>query len=150
MSRLLAIILLLLSGSLALAQDRVSGENSYALREVKWTLNDGVYWQQENFGTYTVGEGPIAPGFVECIGAGFGGASGVRGEGICIFRNDEGSFTWTWQAIPGQMNNWQVAAGTGRYEGMTGSGTAKSKIHSEFTAMAHRVTSWEGQIKLRE
>jgi len=148
MKNLITALTFLLAPTFVLAGERVSGENSYARKEQNWQLNNSVYWQQTNVGTFTVTEGPLDPGFVDCLGAGFGRAEGVRGEGICIFENAEGSFTWTWQAIPGALNQWQVAAATGKYKGMTGSGTAKSRIQSEFTAMQHRVTTWEGEIEL--
>lgn len=150
MKHLIGIILALLAPALATAGERISGTNSYVRKEQTWQLNNSAYWQQENYGTFSVDEGPIGDGFVECIGAGFGDATGVRGEGICIFETQDGSFTWTWQAIPGEFNQWQVAAGTGKFKGMTGSGTARTRVQSEFTALQHRITTWEGEIVLRD
>ena len=150
MKHLILMLILIFGPSFALAGERISGTNTYVRKEQTWPIENGVYWQQENFGTFTVAEGPIEPGFVECLGAGFGMANGIKGEGICIFENDEGTFTWTWQAIPGELTQWQVAGGTGKYKGMTGSGTAASRIQSEFTALQQRMTSWQGEIELRE
>lgn len=132
------------------AGERIAGTNSYVLNEEIWSLQTMNYWRQDNYGTFTVTEGPIDPGFVQCIGAGFGEARGVRGEGICIFGIGEDTFTWAWQANPGEPNTWQVIDATGKYKGMRGEGTAISRIASEFMARQHRVTSWQGEITLPE
>ena len=150
MNHLVLFLAFLVASPQILAAEPVSGTNSYVLKEEHWHMRYLIYWEQENFGTFTVSLSPIEPGFVECRGAGFGRPSGVKGEGICIFENDEGTFTWTWQATPGEMNSWQVSDGTGKYEGMTGSGTARSRIQSEFTALQQRVTDWKGEIEFRK
>lgn len=132
------------------AGERVAGTNSYVLNEERFHAGNLTYWRQDNNGVYEVTEGPIRPGFVRCIGAGFGGPAGVTGDGVCIYGEGEDTFTWRWEAHAGAPNTWEVVGSTGAYAGMKGSGTATSRIASEFTALQHRVTDWEGEITLPE
>ncbi|MCG6902744.1 MAG: hypothetical protein LJE68_08685 [Rhodobacter sp.] len=136
------------------AAERVVGVNTYVRKLESWPLDQqgtlGVYWRQNNYGSYKMTLGDIGPGIVECIGAGFGTAAGVRGEGICLFEADGATFTMTWQTNPGDLNTWQIVSGTGRFEGIRGEGTAKSRILSEFTALQHLESTWEGEITRRE
>ena len=134
---------------LANAGERVVVTNSYVRDIESWPVKDGTFWRQNHFGTFKVKEGPITDGLVNCIGSGFGGASGVRGEGICIYELTDGTFTMTWQSIPGAPNNWQIGLGTGRYEGIEGKGTSVSKVKSEFTAIQHYESTWSGEITLK-
>ena len=139
---------------LAGAGERVVGVNTYVRKVESWPLDTdgmaGSYWRQNNYGSFRMTEGDFAPGLVECIGAGFGLPSGVRGEGICLFDSEGDRFTMVWQAVPGQMNTWQIVSGTGRFAGIRGEGTAKSRILSEFTALQQLETTWEGEITLPE
>lgn len=142
------LILLALAPGLAAAGERISGVNSYVQNLESWHAGDLTYWRQDNNGVYEVKEGPLDPGFVRCIGAGFSGPTGVKGEGICIFGEDNDTFTWSWRTHPGGPNTWKVIDATGKYKGMTGSGVSRSRVASEFQALQHRVTDWEGEIEL--
>ena len=136
-----------------LAGERIVGTNSYVAAEEFFHVDYGVYWRQDNSGTFAVTEGPLEHGFVRCIGAGFNIASIGSGEGICIFTTgdfstNEDTFTWEWRMVGVGQNEWKVIGATGKYAGMRGSGTARTNTESEFRAQRMRVTEWEGEIEL--
>ncbi|MAM63052.1 hypothetical protein [Maritimibacter sp. UBA3975] len=137
----------------ASAGERIAGTNSYIVKEDRWPIDYGTYWRQDNGGTFSVTEGPLEDGFVQCIGAGFGTAGGSRGEGICVFTTGDfaqsiDTFTWEWTIVSTAQNAWKVIGATGKYAGMRGSGTARTRIGSEFRAKRFRITDWEGEIEM--
>lgn len=148
--KLVSLFILSLLPCAAIAGERVAGTNSYVLKQDTWQLNTGTYWRQENNGTFDVTEGPIDSGFVQCIGAGFGSANGPNGTGICVFGFGEDTFTWSWKTNGVSPNTWLVVGATGKYQGMTGHGTARTRVESKHRAMIHRVTDWEGEVTLPE
>lgn len=140
-------------GGAVWAGERIVGTNSYIAAEELFPVDYGVYWRQDNNGTFSVSEGPLENGFVRCIGAGFNIASIGSGEGICIFTTGdlaakEDTFTWEWRMVGVGQNEWKVIGATGKYAGMRGSGTARTNTASEFRAQRMRVTEWEGEIDL--
>ena len=142
---------LLVAGSaVAAPAERISGTNEYVLNEERWPSGNTVYWRQDNQGTFLVEQGRLQAGIVRCIGAGFGDIHGPNGTGICIFETNGGTFTWAWKTNGGNPNTWWVVSATGSYFGMTGTGTARTRVDSKFRAMIHRVTEWEGDITLPE
>jgi len=148
MFRTALVVAALIVPALCQSGERISGENSYVLNEERFHFDTGTYWRQDNDGSFSVTEGPIDPGYVRCLGAGFGGASESTGGGLCIFGEGKDTFTWRWEVHFGAPNTWTVVGATGKYLGMQGQGIAKSQIGSEFFAMAHRITEWEGEITL--
>ena len=125
--------------SSAIAGERVSATNFYVVKEEQIPAGNGsVFWTADNVGTFTVEEGPIEPGFARCIGSGFGGPGGIEGDGICIYGEGEDTFTM----------KWQIVTATGKYAGMTGSGTTRTRRDSKFLKLAHRISDWEGKIDL--
>jgi len=150
MIRLAVLTIILLASGSAFAGERISGTNHYVLHEEIWPAPNMTYWRQDNIGTFSVKEGPLDPGFVRCIGAGFGGPTGVRGEGICIFGSGDDTFTWAWRRHKEGPNTWQVIDATGKYEGMTGRGKAFTRATSQGLKLPHRITDWEGEIEVRK
>lgn len=148
MVRTLTFLVILCLPFCAAAGERVAGTNSYVIHQQNWHAGDMTYWRLDNAGTFDVSAGPLTPGFVRCIGAGFGSARGVTGEGICIFGKDDDTFTWHWEAHRDGPNTWEVIDATGKYRGMTGSGRAITRVESEKLKIQHRVTDWEGEIDL--
>ena len=121
MRSLLFLCVFLVAPLTAAAGEKVVGVNSYVRDIESWDLDPagmkGVYWRQNHFGTFKITEGPLTGGLVECIGAGFGEAAGVRGEGICIYDTDGAGFTMTWVVRPGEPTAWKIVGGTGIWLG---------------------------------
>lgn len=54
----------------------------------------------------------------------------------------------TWKVDSFGKNSWIIVEGTGKYRGISGNGTTKTRIASEFLKLPHRVSDWEGEIEL--
>ena len=135
--------------SSAIAGERVSATNFYVVKQEQIPAGNGsVFWTEDNVGTFTVKEGPIDPGFARCIGSGFGGPGGVEGDGICVYGEGEDTFTMKWKIVGVGSNEWKIVTATGKYAGMTGSGTTKTRVDAKFLKLAHRISDWEGEINL--
>ncbi|WP_170644373.1 hypothetical protein [Ruegeria sp. HKCCC2117] len=130
------------------AAEKVSATNFYVVNQEQISAGEDVFWKEDNYGTYTVDEGPIDPGFVRCVGSGFGGPSGVSGGGVCVYGEEEDTFTMRWEVVAFGVNNWRIVSSTGKYSGMTGSGTTKTRVASKFLALPHRISDWEGEVAL--
>ena len=149
MIRVFLVTLVAIMSSSLIAGERVSATNYYVLDQESFDVgHDSVFWAEDNAGYFTVNEGPIDSGFARCIGSGFGGASSVRGEGICIYGQDADTFTMTWKIESFGVNSWEIVKGTEKYEGMTGKGTAKTRVTSQYLKLTHRISDWEGEIEL--
>jgi len=107
------------------AAEKVSITNFYVVNQEQIPAGEDVFWKEDNYGTYTVEEGPIDPGFVRCVGSGFGEPSGVSGGGVCVYGEEADTFTMRWEVVSFGVNNWRIVSSTGKYSGMTGSGTTK-------------------------
>ena len=46
------------------AAEKVSATNFYVVNQEQISAGEDVFWKEDNYGTYTVDEGPIDPGFV--------------------------------------------------------------------------------------
>lgn len=135
--------------SSAIAGERVSATNFYVVKQEQIPAGGGgVFWTEDNVGTFSVEEGPIDPGFARCIGSGFGGPGGVEGDGICIFGEGDDTFTMRWEVVAFGSNTWRIVAATGKYTGMTGTGTTKTRVDSKFLKLPHRISDWEGEVVL--
>lgn len=148
MLRSMFIAVVLFAPQCVAATEKVSVTNYYVVNQEQLPAGDDVFWSEDNYGTYTVEEGPIDSGFVRCVGSGFGGPSGVNGGGVCVYGEDEDTFTMRWEVVSFGFNKWQIVASTGKYSGMTGSGTTKTRVASKFLALPHRISDWEGEITL--
>ncbi len=143
----LATIFLLVPHGLV-AGERVSATNFYILNQEEFDAGEGIFWIQDNVGTFTVKEGPIAPGYVRCVGSGFGGPGGVTGEGVCVYGESLDTFTMKWKVERFGENSWHIVEATGKYAGMTGRGTTKTRVQAKFLKLRHRVSDWFGEIEL--
>ena len=130
------------------AGERVSVTNFYVVNSEEIPAGVDVFWKEDNFGSYTVHEGPINSGFVRCVGSGFGGPGGVTGGGICVFGENEDTFTMKWEVVGFGVNTWRIVSSTGKYSGVTGTGTTKTRVASKFLKLPHRISDWEGEISL--
>ena len=130
------------------AEEKVSVTNYYVVNQERIPAGEDVFWKEDNYGTYTVNEGPIDSGFVRCVGSGFGGPSGVSGGGVCVYGEDEDTFTMRWEVVAFGFNEWRIVSSTGKYSGMTGNGTTNTRVASKFLALPHRISDWEGEVSL--
>ena len=132
------------------AGERVSATNFYVVNQEIFPAGPNLwFWTEDNAGSYTVTEGPLDPGFARCVGSGFSGVhgAGVSGDGVCIYGEGEDTFTMTWKIEGFGKNSWRIVDSTGKYLGMSGSGTTKTRIDSKFLKLPHRVSDWEGEIE---
>lgn len=139
---LVAVLLLVPHG--LVAGERVSATNYYVLNQEDFNVGGDTFWMQDNVGTFTVSEGPIEAGFVRCVGSGFG----LRGGGICIYGKSLDTFTMKWDIVGFGENKWHIIDATGKYAGMRGRGTTKTRLKSKFLKLRHRVSDWVGEIEL--
>ena len=130
------------------AGERVSATNFYVVKQEQFNAGTEVFWAEDNIGSFTVSEGPIDPRFARCVGSGFGGPGGVQGDGICVYGEGDDTFTMKWKIESFGHNTWQIVHGTGKYAGMSGQGTTKTRVESKFLKLSHRVSDWEGEIEL--
>ena len=146
MLRSLLVSVVLFAPQSLTAAEKVSVTNYYVVNLEEVPAGEDVFWKEDNYGTYTVDEGPIDSGFVRCVGSGFGGPSGVSGGGVCVYGQEEDTFTMRWEVVAFGVNNWRIVSSTGKYSGMTGSGTTKTRVASKFLALPHRISDWEGEV----
>lgn len=139
---------LLLSPQVLAAGEKVAVTNFYVVNYEEIDAGADVFWIADNSGTYTVSKGPIEPGFVRCVGSGFGGPGGVNGGGVCVYGDEEDTFTMRWQVVRPGFNKWQIVSSTGKYYGMTGAGTTSTRTSSKFLKLKHRISDWEGEVEL--
>lgn len=148
MLRSMLIAVVLIAPQILSAAEKVAVTNYYVVNQEQVPAGEDVFWREDNYGTYTVEEGPIDSGFVRCVGSGFGGPSGVNGGGVCVYGEDEDTFTMRWEVVSFGVNKWRIVSSTGKYSGMTGTGTTKTRVASKFLALPHRISDWEGEITL--
>ena len=148
MLRSLLVSVVLFAPQSLTAAEKVSVTNYYVVNLEEVPAGEDVFWKEDNYGTYTVDEGPIDAGFVRCVGSGFGGPSGINGGGVCVYGVDEDTFTMRWSVVSFGLNQWQIVSSTGKYSGMTGSGTTKTRVASKYLALPHRISDWEGEVTL--
>jgi hypothetical protein len=148
MIRSLLLAALLFLPQVLSAGEKVAVTNFYVVNYEEIEAGADVFWKEDNSGTFTVNEGPIEPGFVRCVGSGFGGPGGVSGGGVCVYGDEVDTFTMRWQVVSFGVNKWHIVSSTGKYSGMTGAGTTKTRITSKFLKLAHRISDWEGEIEL--
>ncbi|MCU9838224.1 hypothetical protein OEZ49_10645 [Ruegeria sp. WL0004] len=131
-----------------IASEKVSATNFYVVKQEQIPAGENVFWKEDNYGTYTIHEGSIDAGFVRCVGSGFGGPGGITGGGVCVYGAHEDTFTMRWEVVSFGFNKWQIVSATGKYSGMTGSGTTRTRVASQFMALPHRISDWEGEVNL--
>ena len=145
-----------LAGS-AMAGEMISGTNTYVTEERTWkTGQNSGYYMYDSTGTYKARSGFIPDSPVECHGAGFWTSEEIKGEGICIFGEGLNRWTVAFKMAPGEKFNaqtiepyqrrgtWTVVRSTGKYAGMTGSGSFMASP----TANNRKTTVLEGELEV--
>ena len=51
-----------------------------------------------------------------------------------------------WEVVAFGVNNWRIVSSTGKYSGMTGSGTTKTRVASKFLALPHRILTGKARL----
>lgn len=133
-------------------QQRIEINNVYPMNQENFDLGDQIFHQVDNKGGFEVVEGPMDDGPARCLGSGFGFKDGTNTiTGICIFGEGEDTFTMRWKSgEKGAANTWEIITGTGRYDGMTGSGIATTDIAAAYRALPLRKTHIVGTVELAE
>ena len=154
----LATIIMLLVAAPAFAGDAIKGTSTSVSKDRTWATgaNSG-YYIYDSEGTIAWEAGPFEDAPIECHGAGFWTPAEIVGEGICIFGVEPDRWTVAHEMPAGsnlwadkQSNTshrqgvWRVVHGTGRFDGMTGSGTFVSRKLED----GGSTTEIEGQTEL--
>jgi hypothetical protein len=131
-------------------EQRIEINNIYPLNQENFNLGDHIFHMTDNTGGFEVIEGPMDDGPTRCLGSGFGFEDGTNTiTGICVFGEGDDSFTMRWKAgEKGAANTWEIVIGTGRYEGMIGSGIATTDIVSAYRALPLRRTHIVGAVEI--
>jgi hypothetical protein len=84
----------------------------------------------------------------DCLSAGIGDGKGLPDEdnGVCIAVDKDGDAWWLSYTNKGEDRKWTVVSGTGKYAGMTGSGTTKLLA---ITPDGRMTISWRGAMKMK-
>ena len=157
MKSLAAAFYLILLTLPASAGELVSGVNTYMSDARTWKTGEFAgYYIYDSKGTTVWKKGPLQDGPVECHGAGFWTPKEIMGDGICIFGAAPDRWTVAHELTPGanlwnaQDKNpfhrrgvWRVVQGTGRFVGMTGTGT----FVSNELADGRKTTLFEGEVE---
>ena len=110
----------------------------------------------DSAGVFEPHSGVVPGGPVECHGAGFWTAEAIMGNGICIFGEAPNRWTVAFKMDPDnrfdakavekyqRRGTWMVVRGTGKFVGMTGSGSfVTGPVIDE-----RKTTRWEGEVEL--
>jgi hypothetical protein len=138
----------IMMASIAYSEERIELNNVYPINQEQFELSDRNYIFLDNQGYYEVVDGPLQNGSARCLGAGEWFQDGTNSvNGICIFGEGEDTFIKRWRAgEQGSANTWFIAAGTGKFEGMTGEGIATTGVEIMYKSMPMRQTHIVGTI----
>jgi hypothetical protein len=91
---------------------------------------------------------PLHLSLQDCGSAAVGDGAGMPGEdsGVCVAADKDGDVWWLWYNNKGDERRWSVISGTGKYEGMTGSGTTEVLSYMPDGRLA---ITWSGTINMK-
>lgn len=143
MKKLIAFVFALVPMA-ASAAEKFEATNTYVTETQLWPVDESSgYWMVKFQGVSQVTEGPIESMAVECHGAGFWGSKGLAGNGICMHGDGEDTFILRFDTEP-NGNTWQILSGSGRYQDLSGAGTAIT----EALPGNRRITKLVGDVTL--
>ena len=138
------------------AGELMSGTNTYATDQRTWQTGEFAgYYMYDSIGTFEPHAGSMPSGPVECHGAGFWTPEEILGDGICIFGETPNRWTVAFEMDPGNQfdarnveryrrrGTWTVVHGTGKYVGMTGTGSFMTGAVVD----GRKTTQWEGKVE---
>lgn len=142
------------------AGELFSGTHTYRPQAQTWIpVPAAGYRSIVMIGDYTPMSGPIAAGRIECRGTNFWNKSVAEASGVCVFGDGDADDRWmlryrmtntdraagTTERFK-RIGEWTVVGGTGRFSGMTGSGTYMAE---GAVADGHKYrTRWEGEVTI--
>ena len=126
---ILALALLASTASAASAGEKFAATNYYVTETKTWSTGEKTgYWMAKFTGVSQVSQGPVDTLSVECNGAGYWGTGGVSGNGICVHGTGDDTFVLRFDVREGAKDNsWTILSGSGKYQGLVGSGTATTE-----------------------
>jgi len=137
-------LVLTLAPMAAPAAEKFAATNTYVTESQTWPVDDtSGYWMVAFKGVSQVTEGPVETMAVQCNGAGFWGPDGLDGNGICVHGDGDDTFILRFDSQPGG-NTWEILSGAGKYEGLTGAGTAVT----EALPGNRRISRLTGEVSL--
>ena len=144
MLRIFIILGIILTPAIVQSAEKFSATNTYITESRLWPTDDkSGYWMIEFSGVSQVTTGPIDTMAVECHGAGFWGASGLDGNGICLHGVGDDTFILRFDTNS-PNNTWRILSGTGKYSELTGNGVATT----EKLPGNRRISTLEGEVSL--
>lgn len=146
MKHVFPMLALVLAPASALAAEKVVLTNYYVTDTRTYPTGEKTgYWEVTFTGISEATAGPLDTMPIECHGAGYWGAEGPWGDGMCVSGAGDDLIFWLWEAPKGgEANTWEIVGGTGKYAGITGAGTARSETLSP----NRRVSYLEGEVSL--
>ena len=142
------------------AGELFSGTHTYRPDTELWNpVPAAGWWTSTMVGEYEPMSGPIPAGRIECRGGGFWNKSVREANGVCVFGEQPDVWMLRYRATETDRANrtnagympvgeWTVVGGTGRYSGMTGSGTYLAE-GAVAEGEKYR-TRWEGEVTIPE
>ena len=148
MGRIIMALALALLPLTAFAAEKIKGANYMVVDAQSWeTSETSGYWMINARGVSSYLEGPFEAGAVECHGAGYWDAEGSWGEGICVHSEGDDTRTSSWIRGKGEeLGRWEMLGGTGKYAGISGSGTYKPNNLPD----GRLISEFEGEVTLAE
>jgi hypothetical protein len=129
------------------AQTTGGGNGFYAVESMEQTeLPDGsiaVKVHQKGFVTGNTASNPFGTSIQDCTGSGTVGTDGSQGMtyGYCAGIDRFGDVFFIWWNTDGQAGNWGLMGGTGKFDGMTATGTTRQLTE---WSDGRNIISWEG------
>lgn len=160
MRPLIAAALVLATVGSAGAGEKFAGTHTYRADADTWMPVPASGWRTVTMvGDYEPMAGPIEAGRIECRGTNYWNKSKVEADGVCVF--GELPDQWMLRYRMGKLDRsaktasphmrvgeWEVVDGTGKFSGMTGSGTY---LAEGAVADSHKYrTRWEGEVTIPE
>ena len=131
----------------ASAQTTGGGNGFYAVESMEQTeLPNGsmaVKVHQKGFVTGNTASNPFGTSIQDCTGSGTVGTDGSQGMtyGYCAGIDRFGDVFFIWWNTDGKDGNWGLMGGTGKFDGMTATGTTRQLTE---WSDGRNIISWEG------
>ncbi len=152
-AKLLVFALAVYGGSAGAAEIKDSGTVTYHLGQAAHIpMAGGKALTEQRMSGMILANNATAPFHLssqDCLSAGVGDPKGMPEEnhGVCVAFDKDGDAWWLSYSNKGDDRKWTVVAGTGKYAGMTGSGTTKLLA---VTPDGRMTIGWRGTMDMKE